>query len=171
MLRISVIVVLGPALGSAVSPSMELDGSDILSLEMLDAVFKLEADEGNLYRISFGSVCPPSARIKFLNSMFSSSEGLLAWDLLGSSTLLTVVTEFTFVILVSLPLVLPPDLGSAEDTMTVFPPFLDNSVGVNICCSSLMVGIRSPVFSAVIVCRCTRLLGAALLDTPLVKMI
>lgn len=43
--------------GLIVLLSMELDGSDIFLFEMFDVVFKLEVDEGNLYRILFGLVC------------------------------------------------------------------------------------------------------------------
>lgn len=171
LLWIFVIVVLDFVFGLVVLLSMELDGSDIFLFEMFDVVFKLEVDEGNLYRILFGLVCFLLVWIKFLNFMFSLFEGLLVWDFFGLLILLMVVMEFIFVIFVLFFFVLFFDLGFVEDMMMVFFLFLDNLVGVNICCSLLMVGICFLVFFVVIVCCCIRLFGVVLLDILLVKMI
>ena len=108
--------------------------------------------------------------MKFLKSMLSRSEGLRACEGCRElSILFTVITEFTLVMRESPPLrpVLRDAWGSEEEEM-VLP---DSSVGVNICWSSLIVGIRSPVFSPTKDWRCTMLLGDASLDTPLVMMI
>lgn len=103
--------------------------------------------------------------------MFSLFEGLLVWDFFGLLILLMVVMEFIFVIFVLFFFVLFFDLGFVEDMMMVFFLFLDNLVGVNICCSLLMVGICFLVFFVVIVCCCIRLFGVVLLDILLVKII